>query len=177
MVRLPHLAIITITVVSLTGCTLPNVDRPLWAQVFRQREAESYRVTNEQRAARLWLNQYQLISADLTTEGVRLRDSLSQCPAVSPSTNSHPIDGVTSRVQDDLSRSPTQPDQVHADQALLTAVQQAGQAQDQLEQAAATRDTGHCGDAQAALNRLDQAFSDAQTSAAQMAQVGGVPWP
>ncbi len=177
MVRLPHLAILAIALVSLTACSLPNVDRPLWAQVFRQREAESYRVTNEQRAARLWLNQYQLISADLTTEGVRLRDSLSQCPSVPPSAGSQPIDGVTSRVQDDLSRGPTQPDQVHADQALLTAVQQAGQAQDQLQQAAATRDTGHCDDAQASLDRLDQAFSDAQTSAAQMAQVGGVPWP
>jgi hypothetical protein len=177
MLRLAHLAIITMTLVALTGCSLPNVERPLWAQVFRQREAESYRVTNEQRQARMWLNQYQLISADLTTEGVRLRDGLSQCPSVPPPTDGQSIDGVSSRVQDDLSRGPTQPDQVHADQALLTAVQQADQAQDQLEQAAATRDTGHCDDAQASLDRLDQAFSDAQTAAAHMAQVGGVPWP
>jgi hypothetical protein len=176
MVRLPHLAIVAVTLVALTGCSLP-IDRPLWAQEVRRREAETYRVTNEQRAARLWLNQYQLISADLTTEGARLRDRLSQCPSVPPPSRSAPIEGVASRVQADLSRGPTEPDQVHADHALLNAVQQADQAEDQLVQAAATRDAGHCGEAQAAIDRLDQALSDAQSAAAQMARLGGVPWP
>jgi hypothetical protein len=175
MVRLPHLAIASAALVLVTGCSLP-IDRPLWAQEVRQREAETYRVTNEQRAARLWLNQYQLIAADLTTEVARLRDRVSQCPASAP-TGNQVIGSVTTRIQADLSRAPGQSAQVRADQALLKVVQQAAQADDQLEQAAATRDAGHCGEAQAAIGRLDQAFSDAQSAAAQMAGVADVPWP